>query len=428
MVRNYFHPKQHGPFPYRLRLPYTNEEIYSGYEEEVSFIRDGFTAWVDFETILERHAVDIRKAHAEFREASARRHVTSYQKYHFDNDVPAQRRLSIYNWNPGARRGKEGAIEKQIAGKWHIMTFQEALGYVDHELLTNRFHVTHCGGCAVLFNKDTFFPDIKVKSIYFHDIGHDRPDKVFEGESGWATQGVISRPPFRRQPLGLPFFTVMSLHINNNYAKKRGIGKKLLLTTRAATLDEQVDLVAGDFNGAAWRRATNANNIRIIEEAFADCDLPMPSGPTPLWGPGAVPGTWSDVCGFLKPPDSNERWTVRQHGAFPILHEALGIRPTDQSCHHEVWLHLDFVERTSQSHHERHERRLLLKERSAPYHYSKQKGQSRRGCKRPFAFSLEQGDHSPPIQARCYHTACEQNADLHRSATISVHRGHQRLT
>ena len=27
--------------------------------------------------------------------------------------------------------------------------------HVDHELLTNRFHVTH-GGCAVLFNKDTF--------------------------------------------------------------------------------------------------------------------------------------------------------------------------------------------------------------------------------------------------------------------------------
>ena len=33
-------------------------------------------------------------------------------------------------------------------------------------------------------------------------------------------------------------------------------------------LDEQVDLVAGDFNGAAWRRTTNANNISIIEEAL----------------------------------------------------------------------------------------------------------------------------------------------------------------
>ena len=84
-------------------------------------------------------------------------------------------------------------------------------------------------------------------------------------------------------------------------------------------------MVAGDFNGGAWQRTTNANNISIIEEAFADCDLPMPPGPTPLWSPGAVPGSWSDVCRFLKPPDSNERWRVRQHGAFPILHEAPGI-------------------------------------------------------------------------------------------------------
>ena len=142
-------------------------------------------------------------------------------------------------------------------------------------------------------------------------------------------------------------------------------------------LDEKVDLVAGDFNGAAWRR-DNSNNISIIEEAFADCALPIPPGPTPLWGPGAVPGKWADVCGFLKTPDSDGQRKVRQHGAVSIPHEALGIRPTDQSCHHEVWLHLDFVEwRSAQSH---HERRIFLKEHSAPYHYGKQKGQ------RPFAF------------------------------------------
>ena len=72
----------------------------------------------------------------------------------------------------------------------------------------------------------------------------------------------------------------MSLHINNNNATKRGIGKKLLLTIRAVMLDELVDLVAGDFR-AAWRRDKN-NNISIIKEAFADSDLPVPPGPTPL--------------------------------------------------------------------------------------------------------------------------------------------------
>ena len=128
-VCNYVHPKQHSPFPDCLRLPYPDEEILSSFEEDVSFIRAGFTSWVkaDFETLLERHAVDIRKALAEFREASARRHDTSHEEYRFDNNVvpnrsPVQKRLSIYNLNPGPRRGREGAIEKQIEGKWHIIT------------------------------------------------------------------------------------------------------------------------------------------------------------------------------------------------------------------------------------------------------------------------------------------------------------------
>ena len=93
-------------------------------------------------------------------------------------------------------------------------------------------------------------------------------------------------------------------------------------------LDEKVDLVAGDFNGAAWRRTTSASTLSIIEEAFADCDLPLPPGPTPLWGPGAVLDQWADDCGFLNFADSDGKWKVRQHGAFSITHEVLGIRPT----------------------------------------------------------------------------------------------------
>ena len=112
--------------------------------------------------ILVQHMVDIQEATAEFRKASERRPATSFHKNssnkHFAARSIVQRRLSIYNWNPGPRRGKEDAFEKQIAGKWHIITLQEASDYVDHELLSNRFHVTHYAGCAVLFNKDTFNP------------------------------------------------------------------------------------------------------------------------------------------------------------------------------------------------------------------------------------------------------------------------------
>ena len=165
------------------------------------------------------------------------------------------------------------------------------------------------------------------------------PPTNIEGESVLEKQGIISRASFRRQPRsGQKFFTVMSLDINNNYAKKRGIGKKLLFTIRAIMLEEHVDLVAGDFKGAAWRRATSANSM-------------APHGndtqPTPLWVPGAVPGEWTDVCGFVKPPNSCDKWKVRLHGAFTIPRGTLGLRPRDQSCHHEVWLHLDFLLTTS---------------------------------------------------------------------------------
>ena len=171
----------------------------------------------------------------------------------------------------------------------------------------------------------------------------------------------------------------LSLHINNNYARKRGIGKKLLLTIRAMMLEEHVDLVAADFNGAALRRSIGNSRqpTNIIEEAFADTYLPMPPGPTPLWRPGAGPGDWAGVCGFLKPPDSFERWKVRQQGAFSIPHDTLGLRPKGQRCHHEVWLHLAFVNHLGDYEpRERHDQRLLIKERAAPYQPSKERGKS----------------------------------------------------
>ena len=242
---------------------------------------------------------------------------TTLHPNHFNNDVPnrstEQKRQSVYNWNRGPWRGKEGAIEKHIAEKWHIITQQEAIEYLERQFLTNRFHMTHYGGCAILFNKDTFFYVIKVTCIYLHDFRGYQQEKMKERESGWVLQCFISRASFcwlRRG--GKSFITVMSLHINNKYVKKRGIKKKLPLIIRAVILEENVDVVAGDFNGASWRRSNgnNRQSTSIIE--------PMPLGPTPLWGPGAVPGDWADVCGFLKAPDSFERWKVRQNGAFSI--------------------------------------------------------------------------------------------------------------
>ena len=184
------------------------------------------------------------------------------------------------------------------------VTLQEASEYVDHDILTSRFHVTHYAGCAILYNKDTFYSDINVQSIYLHDTRRDLPDQVMEGEQGWVMQGVLLRASFRRSPVsGQKYFTVLSLHISNIYAKKKGIAKKLILTLRAIMISQEVDLVAGDFNGTAWR-CRSKDNLGTIDEAFTDRVLPTPPGPTPLWGPGSIPDNWADVCGFLKLPGS----------------------------------------------------------------------------------------------------------------------------
>ena len=161
-------------------------------------------------------------------------------------------------------------------------SLQEAIEYVDHDILTNRFLVTHCGGCAILFNKDTFYPNIEVKSLYLHDTRRDLPDQVMEGDRGWVLQRVLSRASFRRPPLS---------------------GQKTCTV-----------LVAGDFNGTAWR-CRSRNNLSTIDEAFTDCALLALPGRTPLWGPGSIPDNWADVCGFLKPPGSQRSWQVNKHGA-----------------------------------------------------------------------------------------------------------------
>ena len=98
-------------------------------------------------------------------------------------------------------------------------------------------------------------------------------------------QAVVSRAAFRRvPPSGEPYFTVMSLHINNHYAERRAIEKHVLFAVRVVLCQEQVDMVAGDFNGAAWRKKNghDQQRDRTIEEVFANTNIPIPHGSSPL--------------------------------------------------------------------------------------------------------------------------------------------------
>ena len=185
---DFIHPQQLSPSPERLELPFSCEDILSGHEEPASGGSDHFAMWgkMSPHDILPEHVVDIHKVEADFLDAFERNQSSSSQTHgvnkYFSSQSPVQKRLSIYNWNPGPRRGKENAFEKQIAEKWHIVTLQEASDYVEHDILHERFHVTHFAGCAILFNKDTFYPDISVKSIYLHDTRNGVQDQFVEGE------------------------------------------------------------------------------------------------------------------------------------------------------------------------------------------------------------------------------------------------------
>ena len=106
-----------------------------------------------------------------------------------------QTRISILSWNPGPRRGTPGAVEKHIAGKWHIIAPEEAVEYLQHEYLTTHFYIFHLAGCGVLFNKDTFHSDLRVGSVYLHDTKSGQ-QVIKEGQNGCVFQAATSRGDF----------------------------------------------------------------------------------------------------------------------------------------------------------------------------------------------------------------------------------------
>ena len=112
----------------------------------------------------------------------------------------------------------------------------------------------------------------------------------------------------------------------------------------------------------------------------------------------------------LKPPGSEREWQVRMHGAITVSYSTLCLKEKDQSCHHEVWVHLlhvnarlvDLATRNDRS------RKLNLKKRISPYDHSKEKGGLVQ--KRPFARGT-----GHPYDLLCFH---EQWSDVPLPRTL----------
>ena len=188
-----------------------------------------------------------------------------------------------------------------------------------------------------------------------------------EGDQGWVTQGVLSRASFRRSAVsGQRYFTVLSLHISNIYAKKKGIAKKIIQTLRAVMISQEVDLKLQVIS-LARRGVVAAETIAVplrkpllivpclrhwAPHHYGDLD---PSRTTGL--------TYVD---FSNPPALSASGRSTSMVPFSIPWQALGLRPNDQSCHHETWLHLHFVDWNNKGNHQAyHNRNIRLKERPA---------------------------------------------------------------
>ena len=83
-------------------------------------------------------------------------------------------------------------------------------------------------------------------------------------------------------------------------------------------LQEHVGMVAGDFNGAAWRRQSGSDPrpISIIEEAFTKTSLPVPPGPLTVVATGRCTRwmgwrmRFSETTGFWTRMASSDAWSL----------------------------------------------------------------------------------------------------------------------
>ena len=164
---------------------------------------------------------------------------------------------------------------------------------------------------------------------------HERlPDHVVENKDG-IYKAVFHVPLF----VGLQLVVRSSLlccHSKSAIStprKKASTG--IIQNIRAIMLSQDIHLVADDFNGTAWC-CRSRDNLSAIDEACTDFALSTPLAPHHCGelDPSRIiglrlrfsqPFLALSVCG---------RSISMLHHAFSIRRQALGLRPSDQSCHH----------------------------------------------------------------------------------------------
>ena len=240
---------------------------------------------------------------------------------------------------------KKVLLRTQTEVKWHVITLHEAIEYVPRDSLQRMRDFPQQRHLNLMLSPFTF---LKPGAIYLFKWWK-------EGNEGWIMQGVLSRASFHRPPLAARKLAVLSLPTSHIYHHKTGFCNKKVHLHDPCHHDWSTDGFC-----CMWFQWDSVA-VSTIEKAFADCSLPTPLGPHHCGDPDRFQTT-----GVTCVVSSNSLIHIGLGRCdFMVLspsHAKLGLRPTDESCHHETWLHLDFVNcRKTQSHHDEYDRRFYSK-------------------------------------------------------------------
>ena len=86
----------------------------------------------------------------------------------------------------------------------------------------------------------------------------------------------------------------------------------------------------------AKTRSIAVNVLQAVRTSVVQEDIAIP------YRCGA-PVIWTAVCRFVKPPNSQTEWLIREHGASEIDRDVLGLLSKDPRSHCETWIHLSHV-------------------------------------------------------------------------------------
>ena len=249
--------------------------------------------------------------------------------------------LQILSWNPGLARGSDpSTLASHLNLPWHVVCVQEGAGFVTDGSQAEKFHVItkhhHC------LNKNTFDSGYTCTPIQF---------PCTHRYSSWTLEGMVVTGKLRRPPdPACQYFTVPTCTSTTSVQKRRSVAEHpihLALTSRLPTCTSttsapNADLsvlpcfswcatfklgdvaLTGDFNKGAVRELLSGGSddqrrISPLEAAF---------GVTPLWGPGSEfhGKGWPECCGFVKMPESQDKWLIMRHGAFDVVPASSGLK------------------------------------------------------------------------------------------------------